>query len=134
MDSVKVRVLPGEQFDYLDTRKELLQKFGAFVGENHGLLAEVEQETHGPDLEWDNYKEDSKTSQSAWAQIYQENDQAYYQLDWSGPAHVEELGSEVDTRNVCGDVIDQLSVGVDMTSASGEGKSLVIDRGNHGPA
>ena len=43
---------------------------------------------------------------------------------------MEELGSEVDTRNIGGNVINQFSVGVNMTSTSGEGKSFVEDSGN----
>ena len=43
---------------------------------------------------------------------------------------MEELGSEVDTRNVSGDVVDQFPVGVDMPGTSGERESLVVDRGD----
>ena len=47
---------------------------------------------------------------------------------------MEELGSEVDAGDVGGDVIDQFSVGVNMPSTSGEGESLVVDRGDHSSA
>ena len=40
------------------------------------------------------------------------------------------MARDIDTRNVGGDVVDQLSIGVDVTSTSGECKSLVIDRGD----
>jgi hypothetical protein len=40
---------------------------------------------------------------------------------------VRELASEVDARDVSGDVVDQFSIGVDVASTSGEGKSLVVD-------
>lgn len=43
---------------------------------------------------------------------------------------MEEIASEVNTRNVSGDVIDQFSVGVNVSSTSGERKSLVVDRGD----
>ena len=62
--------------------------------------------------------EDGETSQSTWAQVDQEDGRTGYQLDRSGPAHVEELTSEVDARDVSGDVVDQFSVGVDVASTS----------------
>ena len=43
---------------------------------------------------------------------------------------MEKLGSEVDTGNVSGNVVDEFSVGVDMPGTSGERESLVIDRGD----
>ena len=43
---------------------------------------------------------------------------------------MKEIGSEVDTRNISGDVVDQFSIGVDMSSTSGERKGLVVDRGD----
>ena len=51
MDPLKVWIFPSEEFDYLDTRKELLEKFGPLVGKNHDLLAKTEQETHEAGLE-----------------------------------------------------------------------------------
>ena len=51
MNPLKVWILPSEEFDYLDTRKELLEKFGPLVGKNHDLLAKTEQETHEAGLE-----------------------------------------------------------------------------------
>ena len=130
MDFCKIRVLPGEEFDDLDAGKELLEKFGALIGENHSLPAEDKQVTHEPGLYWCYDKEDCETSQSAGAQVDQKDNQTDDQLDWSGPARVKELGSEVDTRNISGDVVNQFSVGVDMTSTSGEGNSLIVYRGD----
>ena len=40
---------------------------------------------------------------------------------------MKELGGVVDTRNIGGDVVDQFSIGVDMSSASRERESLVVD-------
>ena len=50
-----------------------------------------------------------------------------FRSDRSGPAHVEELASEVDARDVGRNVVDQFSVGVDVASTSREGKGLVVD-------
>ena len=111
-----------------------MQKFDTLVGKNHGLLAEAQEETHSLGLERHNDEEDCKSNQSTWAQIDQEDDQADDELDWSGPAHVEELCGEVDARNVGGDVVNQLSVGMNVTGASGERKALVVDRGDQSPA
>lgn len=41
---------------------------------------------------------------------------------------MEETASEVDTGNISGDVVDQFAIGVDMPSASGQCKGLVVDR------
>ena len=130
IDFGEIRIFPGEEFDDLDAGKELLEKLCAFIGENHGLLAEGEQVAHKLDLHGDHYEEDGETSQSARAQVDDKDGQTDEQLDRSGPAHVEELTSKVDTRDVGGDVVDELSVGVDMASTSGEGDSLVVDRGD----
>jgi len=43
---------------------------------------------------------------------------------------MKELGSEVDTRNIGGDVVDQFPVGVDMPGTTRERESLVVDRGD----
>jgi hypothetical protein len=94
----------------------------------HRPLAEKEQETHEPGLYRYHEDEDGETSQSARAQVDQEDGQTDYQLDRSGPAHVKELASEVDARDVSEDAVDQFSIGVDVVSASGEPKSLVVDR------
>jgi hypothetical protein len=94
----------------------------------HRPLAEKEQETHEPGLYRYHEDEDGETSQSARAQVDQEDGQTDYQLDRSGPAHVKELASEVDARDVSEDAVDQFSIGVDVVSASGERKSLVVDR------
>jgi len=74
MDFSKVRILPGEEFDYLDTGKELLEKFGALVGKNHSLLAEMKHEACEPGLYWRHNEEDRKTRQSTRAQVGQKND------------------------------------------------------------
>jgi len=128
--SLKIRTLPGEEFDDLDTGKELLEKFGTLIGEYHGLPAETQHEAHEPGLDWHHNDKDGETRQSTRAQVDQKDDQTDDQLDWGGPTHVEELGSEIDTRNVSGDVVDQFSVGVDMPSTGGERESLVINRGD----
>lgn len=47
---------------------------------------------------------------------------------------MEETASEVDARNVSGDVVNQFSVRVDMSSTSGESESPVIDRGDQSSA
>jgi hypothetical protein len=130
MDLSEIGVFPGEELYDLDAGKELLEEFRTLVGEDHGLLAEGEQETHEPDLDGDYDEEDREASQSAGAQVDEKDDQADDQLDRSGPAHVEELSSKVDTRDVGGDVVDELSVGVDMASTSGEGDGFVVDRGD----
>jgi len=129
-DFSKVGILPGEEFDYLDTGKELLEKFGTFVGKNHSLLAEKKHEAHEPDLYRRHDEEDCKTRQGAWAQVGQKDDQADDQLNWSGQTRVKELTSEVDTRDVSGDVVDQFPTGVDMASTSGERESFVVDCGD----
>ena len=41
---------------------------------------------------------------------------------------MKELCSEVDTRNIGGDVVDKFSIGVDMSSATREREGLVVDR------
>ena len=74
MYSGKIRVLPREEFDDLDTGKELLEKFGALIGENHGLLAETKHEAHEPCLNRHHDDEDGETSQSTRAQVDQEDD------------------------------------------------------------
>ena len=40
VDFDMIRDFPGEGFDYLDTEKELLERFDALMGKGHGLLAE----------------------------------------------------------------------------------------------
>ena len=130
MYSVEVRVFPGKEFDDLDTGKEFLEKFGAFIGKNDSLLAETHQGAHEPSLHGHHDDEDGETSQSTGAQVDQEDDHTDDQLDWSGPTRVEKLGSKVNTRNVTGDVVDEFSIGVDVSSASGEGESLVVDGGD----
>ena len=130
MDFSKVRILPGEEFDYLDTGKELLEKFGTLVGKNHGLFAEKKHEAREPGLYWRHDEEDRKTCQSTWAQIGQKDDQTNDQLDWSDPTHVKGLASRVDTRDVSGNMVDQFPTGVDMASTSRECKSFVVDRGD----
>ena len=67
MNPLKVWILPSEEFDYLDTRKELLEKFGPFVGKNYDLPAEVEHAMHGPDLDRNKDGEYSEASQSTGA-------------------------------------------------------------------
>ena len=42
MDLGEIGVFPSEELYNLDAGKELLEKFGAFIGEDHGLLAEDE--------------------------------------------------------------------------------------------
>ena len=128
VDLGKVRVFPGEEFDYLDAGKEFLQKFGTLIRKNHDLPAGTKHEAYEPSLDRHYSDEDGETCQSTRSQVDQENDQTDDQLYWGGPAHVEELASEVDPRNVCGDVVHQFSVGVDMASTSGEGEGLVVDR------
>ena len=123
-------MLPGEELDYLDTGKELLEKFGTLVGKNHRLLAEKKHEAYEPDLYWRHDEEDCETRQSTWAQVGQKDDQTDDQLGRSGPTHVKELTSKVDTRNVGGNVVNQFSTGVYMASTSGECESFVVDRGN----
>ena len=130
IDPGKIRILPGEEFNDLDTGKKLLEKFGTLIGKNHSPLAEVKQEAHQLALYRCHDEEDGETSQSTRAQVDQEDDQANDQLDWCGPTHVKEVGSEVDTRNVSGDVIDQFSIGMNMASPSGESESLIVDRGD----
>jgi hypothetical protein len=129
-DLIKVRSLPGKEFYYLDAGKELLEKFGAPIGKNHSLLAEKKREAQEPDLDRRHHEKNSETSQSARAQVDQKDDETNDQLDWSGPTRMKELTSEVDTRDVSGDVVDQFSAGVDMASTGGECKSLVVDRGD----
>ena len=82
-------------------------------------------------MDRDHHEEDGETSQSARTQINQQDDQTDDQLDRSGPTHVEELSSKVDTGDVGGDVVDELSIGVDMTGTSGEGDGLVVNRSDH---
>ena len=130
MNFGKVRIFPGEEFDYLNAGKELLKKFGTLVGRNRGFLAETKHEAYEYCLDRRCYNEDSKTSQSAWAQVDQEDDQTDNQLDWGSPAHVKEMAGGVDARNVSRDVVHQFSVGVDVPSASRERESLVVDRGD----
>ena len=122
------------EFHYLDTGKELLEKFGTLIGKNRSLLAKKEHEAHELDLYRRHNDEDSEAGQSTRAQVDQKDDQTDNQLDWSGPTHVKPLASEVDTRDVSGDVVDQFSVGVDVASTSGERKSLVVDRGDQSSA
>ena len=43
---------------------------------------------------------------------------------------MKELASEVDARDIGGDMVDQFSVGVDVASTSREGKGLVVDSGD----
>jgi len=43
---------------------------------------------------------------------------------------MKQLSGEVDTRNIGRDVVDQFSIGVDMSSTSGERESLVVDCGD----
>ena len=97
MDLCEIRIFPGKEFDYLDTGKEFLEKFGALIGENHSLLAETKHETHEPGLHRYDDEEDGETGQSTWTQVDQEDDHTDDQLDWSGPTGVEEICSEVDT-------------------------------------
>lgn len=130
MDLCQIGIFPGEELYNFDAGKEFLEKFRAFIGEDHSPLAEDEQVTHKPDLKGDYYEEDGETSQGARAQVDQKDDQTDDQLDWSGPTHMEELSSKVDTRDVGGDVVDDLSIGVDMASTSGECDGLVVDRGD----
>ena len=130
LDPGEIRVFTCEEFDYLDTRKEFLEQFGTLIGEDHRLPTEKKRETHEPGLYRYHKDKDGETSQSARAQVDQEDGQTDYQLDRSGPAHVEKLASEVDARDVSGDVVDRFSVGVDVASTSREGKSLVVDRGD----
>ena len=130
MDFGQVRILPGEEFDDLNAGKEFLEKLGTLIGKNHGLLAETKHEAHKPGLYRRHDDEDAETSQSTWAQVDQEDDQTDNQLDRGGPTHMEELASEVDARNVSGNVVDQFSIGVDVPSTSGERETLVIDRGD----
>jgi hypothetical protein len=125
LDPGEIRIFPGEGFDDLNARKELLEKFGTLIGEDHRPLAEKQQETHQPGLYRYHEGEDGETSRSARTQVDQEDGQTNYQLDRSGPAHVEDLAGEVDARDVGGYVIDQFSAGADMASTSGEGKSLL---------
>ena len=129
-DFSKVWILPRKEFDYLDTREELLEKFGTLVGKNHSPLAEKKHEAHEPGLYRHHDEEDCKTRQSAWAQVDQKDDKTDDQLDWSGQTYMKELASKVDTRDVSGDVVDQLSTGVYMASTSGECESFVVDRGD----
>ena len=70
----KIRIFPGEEFDYLDAGKELLEKFGTFVGEDHGLQAGMNHELHELGLDRHHDDEDSETSQSTRAQVGQEDD------------------------------------------------------------
>ena len=130
MDSGEIRIFPGEIFDYLDTGKEFLEKLGALIGENHRLLTEAKHDSHESGLDRGHDEEDSKTSQSAGTEVDQEDDETDDQLDRSSPTGVEVMASGVDTRNVGGNVVDQLSIGMGVTSTSGERKSLVINRGD----
>jgi len=70
---VQIRILPGEEFDDLYAGKELLEKFGTLIGENHGFPAETKHETHKPGLNRHHDDEDGETSQSARAQVDQED-------------------------------------------------------------
>ena len=134
MDFGQIRVLPGEEFDDLDTGEELLEKFGTLIGKNHGLSTETEQETHKFGLYRYHNEEDGETGQSTRTQVDQEDDQTDDQLNWGGPGGMEELASEVDTRNVGRNMVDEFSVRVDMPSTSGKFESLVIDRGDQSSA
>jgi hypothetical protein len=116
LDPGEIRVFSCEEFDNLNTRKEFLEQFGTLIGEKHRPLTEKKQETYEPGLYRYHKDEDSETSQSARAQVDQEDGQTDYQLDRSGPVHVEELPSEVDARNVSGDVVDQFSIGMDVAA------------------
>jgi len=71
---VKIRILPGEEFDDLDAGKKLLEKFGTLIGKNHGFLAKTKHEAHEPDLDRHHDDKDSETSQSTRAQVDQEDD------------------------------------------------------------
>jgi len=107
-----------------------MEKLGTLICENHGLPAEMKHTLHEFGLHrYYDYKH-CETSQGTRTQVDQEDDQTDDQLDWSGPAHVEKTASVVDTRNVCGDVVDQFSIGVDMSCAGGERESFVVDRGD----
>ena len=116
LDPSEIRILPCEEFDDLNARKELLEQFGTLIGEYHRPLTEKKQETHEPGLNRYHKDKDGETGQSARAQVDQEGGQTAYQLDRSGPVHVGELASEVDARDVSGDVVDQFSVGVDVAA------------------
>lgn len=74
MNLSEIRVLPCEELDDLNTGKELLEKFGTFIGKNHSLLAETKQEAHEPGLHRCHYNEDSETGQSTRAQVDQKDD------------------------------------------------------------
>ena len=128
MESGEIRVLPGKIFDYLDAGEEFLEKFRTLVGENCCLLAGVEHESRESGLDRCHNKEDGETGQSTQAQVDQEDDHADHHLDRSGPDDVEETASRVNARNISGDVVDQFSVGVDMSSTCGECESLAVDR------
>ena len=130
MDFCEIRIFPGEELDYLDTGKEFLEEFSTLVGEYHSPLAETKQDAHQPGLYGYDDEEDGETGESTGTQVDQKDDQTDDQLDRSGPGAVEEIASEVDTRNVSGDVVDQFSVGVNMSSASRESKGLVVDGGD----
>ena len=116
LDPGEIRIFPGKEFDYLDTRKELLEQFGTLIGEDHRPPTEKKQETHEPGLYRYHKDKDGETGQSTRAQVDQEGGQTAYQLDRSGPVHVEELASEVDARDVSGNAVDQFSVGVDVAA------------------
>lgn len=130
MELRKVRVFPSEEFDYLDTGKELLEKFCTLIRENRSLPAGTKKRAHEPGLYRCHDEEDSETSQGTRAQVVQEDDQTDNQLDRSCPAGVKKSASGVDTGNVGRDVIDQFAIGVDMPSTSGECKCLVVNRGD----
>ena len=104
--SGEVRVLPGKKFDCLDAGEELLEKFRTLIGENRCLLAGAEHESRESGLDRYHDEEDGKTGQSARAQVDQEDDHGDDHLDWSDPSQGEETTSEVDTRNVGGNIVD----------------------------
>lgn len=71
--------------------------------------------------------EERETSQCRRTQVDNQESQANRHLDRRSQGHLEESCTEVNARDICGDVIDEFSVGEGRTCACRESERAVVD-------